>query len=57
MLSIAVAGKRTLGLLRRERSKAIGELTAEWSDEDRTRFADLLERFSQGMLRGAGGAS
>jgi DNA-binding MarR family transcriptional regulator len=57
MISIAVAGKRTLGLLRRERSRAIGELTADWTAEERSRFADLLERFSQGMLRGPGGAS
>lgn len=57
MLSIAVAGKRTLGLMRRERSRAIGELISDWPDEDRSRFAELLERFSQGMLRGAGGAS
>ena len=57
MLSIAVAGKRTLGLMRRERSRAIGELTADWSDEERTRFADLLERFAQRMLNPPGGHS
>jgi DNA-binding MarR family transcriptional regulator len=57
MLSIAIAGKRTLGLMRRERSRAIGELTADWPPEDRRRFADLLERFSQRMLNGPGGAA
>ena len=31
------------------------ELTADWTREDRARFADLLERFSRRMLEGARG--
>ena len=48
------ASATTWGCLRRA-PRAIGELTADWTPEERTQFADLLERFSQRMLNASGG--
>jgi DNA-binding MarR family transcriptional regulator len=54
-LSLTPAGKQMLGRLRKARTRALESLLAEWSAEDRTRLAELLERLTDDMTRNSQG--
>jgi DNA-binding MarR family transcriptional regulator len=50
-LSLTPEGKQILGRLKKARMRSLEQLLADWSHEDRTRLAELLERLVDDMTR------